>query len=106
MHPTCPTCEATCRKHGRTRTGEQRFRCGKCGATYQAEREQLFAGFRVPEETALTALTLLCEGSSVRATCRITGLHKKTVLGLLVYAGERVDRFHGRDHQGRAGYRY
>jgi transposase-like protein/IS1 family transposase len=93
MNPTCPTCETTCRKHGKTRDGLQRFRCGKCGVTYQGQREQLFAGFRIPEETALMALTMLCEGSSVRATCRITGLHKKTVLGLLVYAGERVERF-------------
>lgn len=94
MHPTCPTCETTCRKHGKTRDGLQRYRCGKCGATYQAERErQLFDGFRVSEDTALMALRMLCEGSSVRATCRITGLHKRTVLNLLVYAGERVERF-------------
>jgi len=93
MNPTCPTCETTCRKHGRTRTGEQRFRCGTCGATYQEQRERLFGDFRVPEDKALMALTMLCEGSSVRATCRITGLHKATVLKLLVYAGERVERF-------------
>ena len=93
MNPTCQTCETTCRKHGRTRTGEQRLRCGSCGATYQEQRERLFGDFRVPEDKALMALTMLCEGSSVRATCRITGLHKATVLKLLVYAGERVERF-------------
>ena len=33
------------------------------------------------------------QGSSVRAACRITGLHKTTALNLLVLDGERVERY-------------
>lgn len=36
----------------------------------------------------------LVEGMSVRATCRITGAAKGTVLGLLVDLGEACERFH------------
>lgn len=38
-------------------------------------------------------LTLLCEGMSVRATCRVTGAEKKTVLRLLVAAGRATLRY-------------
>jgi len=47
----------------------------------------------VPEDKALIALHMLCEGSSVRAVARVTGLHKNTVLKLLVAAGEACERF-------------
>jgi IS1 family transposase len=49
----------------------------------------------VDEDKAVLALTMLCEGSSVGAVARVTGLHKGTLLKLLVFAGERVERFMG-----------
>lgn len=61
--------------------------------TCSEERESLFADMRVPEDKALIALHMLCEGSSVRAVSRVTGLHKGTVLKLLVAAGEACERF-------------
>ena len=89
----CPTCQTTCRKHGKTRTGEQRFKCGTCKKTYSEPRSRLFGDMRISEDTALTALHMLVEGSSVRSVSRITGLHKTTLLKLLVYAGERCEKF-------------
>lgn len=88
----CQDCKRKCRKHGINRNGTQRFRCSACKKTYSEERESLFGAMRVPEEKALMALHLLCEGSSVRAVSRVTGLHKGTVLKLLVEAGERCER--------------
>lgn len=41
-------------------------------------------------------LQLLCEGMSVRATCRVTGAEKKTVLRLLVAAGRATLRYQDR----------
>lgn len=38
-------------------------------------------------------LQLLCEGMSIRATCRVTGAEKKTVLRLLVAAGRATLRY-------------
>lgn len=88
----CQDCQRKCRKHGANRNGTLRFRCPSCKKTYTEERESLFRAMRVPEDKALLALNLLCEGSSVRAVSRVTGLHKGTVLKLLVEAGERCER--------------
>jgi IS1 family transposase len=43
----------------------------------------------VPEDKALLAIQLLIEGTSVRSAERVTGLHRDTILRLLVLAGER-----------------
>lgn len=41
-------------------------------------------------------LSLLCEGSSIRATERLTGVHRDTVMRLGVRVGEACDRVHDR----------
>lgn len=43
----------------------------------------------VPEGKALLAIQLLIEGTSIRSIERITGLHRDTIMRLLVIAGER-----------------
>lgn len=43
----------------------------------------------VPEDKALLAIQLLIEGTSIRSTERVTGLHRDTIIRLLVLAGER-----------------
>jgi IS1 family transposase len=43
----------------------------------------------VPEDKALLAIQLLLEGTSIRSTERITGLHRDTIIRLLIVAGER-----------------
>lgn len=91
MH--CQPCDRPCRKHGFNRNQTRRHRCAECGKTYSEERPSLFGTMRVDEDKALMALHLLCEGSSVRSTSRVTGLHKDTILSLLVTAGEACERF-------------
>ena len=46
----------------------------------------------LPFDKALLVLQLLVEGVSIRSTERITGVEKKTILSLLVLAGERCER--------------
>jgi IS1 family transposase len=43
-------------------------------------------------DKALLCLKLLVEGNSIRSTERITGVDKKTIISLLVLAGERCER--------------
>ena len=43
----------------------------------------------VPEEKAVLAIQLLIEGTSIRSAERITGIHRDTIIRLLVLAGER-----------------
>lgn len=67
----------------------QRFRCSQCGRTFTEEHARLFAPMTVPEDKALLAIQLLIEGTSIRSAERITGLHRDTIIRLLVLAGER-----------------
>jgi len=85
----CPTCNRECRKYGKHRNGLRRFRCAQCGRTYTEDHVRLFAPMTVPEDKALLAIQLLIEGTSIRSTERVAGLHRDTILRLLVLAGER-----------------
>ncbi len=49
----------------------------------------MFGAMIVPEDKALLAIQLLIEGTSIRSAERITGLHRDTIIRLLVLAGER-----------------
>ena len=47
---------------------------------------------RLPLDRAVSILQLLLEGMSVRSVERVTGVHRDTILRLLVLAGERCER--------------
>jgi len=53
----------------------------------------------VPMDKAFLALQLLIEGTSVRGTEKITGLHRDTILRVLVAAGEKCEKLMGRDQR-------
>jgi IS1 family transposase len=48
---------------------------------------------RLPLDKALLCLQLLTEGNSIRATVRISGVAKDTIIALLVCVGEKCDAF-------------
>src|ERR1039458_1207349 len=85
----CKECSIGCQRFGKHRNGLQRFRCPQCRKTYTEDHARLFAPMTVPEDKALLAIQLLIEGTSVRSAERITGLHRDTIIRLLVLAGER-----------------
>jgi transposase-like protein len=89
---TCHNCQIVTVKIGKDRKGNQRFRCNSCRKTFQELRERPLENMRLPMEKALLVLHLLVEGNSVRSTERITGVEKKTILSLLVLAGEKCER--------------
>jgi hypothetical protein len=47
---------------------------------------------RLPLDKAVNVLQLLLEGMSVRSVERVTGIHRDTILRLLVFAGEKCRR--------------
>jgi len=89
---TCHNCKSNCKKFGKDRKGNQRYRCLECKRTMQEERERPLDTMRLPMDKALLCLKLLVEGNSIRSTERITGVEKKTILSLLVLAGEKCER--------------
>lgn len=92
-NPSCPDCQATMRSHGKRADGRRRFKCFTCRKVHTEGRQHLFGRMRIDEERALTALNMLVEGSSVRATERCTGIHRDTLLRLLRFAGDACERF-------------
>jgi transposase-like protein/IS1 family transposase len=90
----CHNCRAECRKFGKRQT-RQRYQCSQCRKVFTDARDNTLDGMYLPVEKAEQILKLLLEGNSVSSTVRLTGIHQKTVLKLLVLAGEKCERLMG-----------
>lgn len=84
---------ASHQKYGKTRKGEQRYRCNLCGHVWFDAQPNVLGDMRVPVETAKLVLNLLTQGNSIRATERITKVHRDTICKLLVFFGDACQRF-------------
>jgi transposase-like protein/IS1 family transposase len=89
---TCHNCQIQCKKFGKDRKGYQRYRCGQCSKTFTEPHNGHFFGMYTSSEKAVLILKMLVEGMSVRSIERLTGVHRDTILRLLVLAGERCER--------------
>lgn len=89
---TCHNCQSQCKRFGKHRNGLQRFRCNQCSKTYTEDHQRPLDEMRLPLDKAENLLRLLLEGMSVRSVERVTGVHRDTILRLLVLAGERCQR--------------
>jgi transposase-like protein/IS1 family transposase len=87
----CPKCGESAQRFGKTRSGQQRYRCLECCQTFSEPKA--LAGISTDPKKATFALQLLLEGTSVRATSRLTGLAKGTILRLMVQAGRQCFQF-------------
>jgi transposase-like protein/IS1 family transposase len=83
-------CEHAWKKNGFDKNGNPRKRCKLCGTSYVDRKFTALGEMRIDLDKAAQAIGLLCEGMSVRAVCRLTGLNKQTVLRLVVRAGRGV----------------
>ena len=92
----CPTCKNDGQRFGTNRNGSQRYRCVECWRTFSAPKTDRVVGSTIPLATIEKVLQLLIEGCSVRSTERISGLHRDTILKLLVTAGEKCEKLMGR----------
>jgi len=89
---TCHNCRIECAKAGKRPDGLQRYRCAQCGKTFSDRKDFGVIGHKQADEaSSLLALQLLCEGNSIRSASRITGLHRDTIMRLVVMAGERCE---------------
>ncbi len=84
---------AESKKFGKDRYGNPRHRCLLCGKTWTDRAPKLLGEMRVPTDKAVFALKLLLEGVSIRATSRLTGLCKDTIIDLVVLVGTRARQF-------------
>lgn len=88
---TCHNCQIRAVKIGKDRKGNQRYRCQNCRKSFQELKDKMLGNMYLPEAKALMCLQLLVEGNSVRSIERITGVHRDTVLSLLLVAGEKCE---------------
>ena len=89
----CHECSIECKKHGKDRQGQQRYRCKACGKTFLEDTPKPLGSMRIELEHAVFALKLLLEGMSIRATERMTGLHRDTLCDLVVTVGRNCKSF-------------
>lgn len=85
----CLDCDGLTKKHGKDRKGNQRFRCLACQKTFVEPKDKPLGSMILAEEKVLLCLNLLVEGSSIRSTERITGVHRDTIISLLKIVGEK-----------------
>jgi len=86
---TCHNCQSTCNRFGKHRNGLQRYRCSQCRKTFTEDHTRPLAEMRLPMDKAESILKLLVEGMSLRSIERVTGVHRDTIMRLLLLAGER-----------------
>jgi len=70
----------------------QRYRCKGCGTTFGAPPRNPLGRHILDFEKAVQVVSLLMEGMSIRSVSRVTGVHKCTIMSLLVTVGERWQR--------------
>jgi IS1 family transposase/transposase-like protein len=93
---TCRKCNHdTVKKFGRTRNNAQRYRCLSCKITFSEAQPKIGNHYKDPE-TVSKVLALMLEGMSVNSISRITGLHKNTILSLMITAAESCERIFNR----------
>jgi transposase-like protein/IS1 family transposase len=87
---TCHNCQMICRKFGKHRNGLQRYRCQQCRKTFTEDHHTPLDTMRLPMDKAVAILRLMVEGMSIRSIERITGVHRDTILRLLLLASEKI----------------
>jgi len=90
---TCPTCNKSAKRFGKDRKGNQRYRCLSCSKTFQEPRVKILDKMTLADDKALSVLSHLIEGCSIRTTERLTGVHRDTIMRLLLMAGTKCEVF-------------
>jgi IS1 family transposase/transposase-like protein len=89
--PVCRSCGGRTIRWGRDRAGHPRHRCKACGATVAVVPPRPLGRMRLDPARATLCLSMLTEGSSIRSTERVTGVHRDTITRLLVVAGRKAE---------------
>jgi len=89
--PACRSCGGRTIGWGKDRDGNARRKCKACGSSFGLIPARPLGSMRLDMDKAVLCLSLLTEGSSVRSTERISGVHRDTICRLLRKAGEKCE---------------
>lgn len=92
----CRTCGGRTIGWGKDREGNARRKCKACGATFGIIPARPLGGMRLDLGKATLCVHLLTEGSSIRSTERVTGVHRDTICRLLRVVGAKCEDLLGR----------
>jgi len=98
--PVCRSCGGRTIGWGKDQDGNARRRCKACKATYGIIPARPLGAMRLDMDKAVLCLSLLTEGSSIRSTERVSGVHRDTICRLLRKAGEKCEALLNRLVQG------
>jgi transposase-like protein/IS1 family transposase len=88
----CTHCKSeSTAKSGKDRKGLQRYSCKQCRTTFT--EPHAFAGKKTSVDDGVRVLGMLLEGMSIRSCVRLTGISKRSILAIMVQAGENCRRF-------------
>lgn len=88
----CPTCKVDARKFGKDRKGNQRYQCPTCKKTVTDVPASPLGTMRIPMEDAVKCLSMILEGVSLRASARLSGTNRQTILTLMIQVGRNCER--------------
>jgi transposase-like protein/IS1 family transposase len=89
--PVCRTCGGPTIGWGRDKDGNPRRKCNACKKTFGIIPERPLGAMRLDMDRAELCLKLLTEGSSIRTTERVSGVHRDTICSLLRKAGAKCE---------------
>ena len=92
----CRTCGGPSIKWGRDAHGNPRRFCKACRKSFGIIPVRPLGKMRLSLEKATLCVSLLSEGSSIRSTERITGVHRDTICNLLLLVGAKCNDLLGR----------
>jgi transposase-like protein len=94
MKIQCPFCKSEAYKtHQKNGHGcNTIYRCMDCGRFFSERRFTGYSGLKLAPEKIIQIVNCLVEGLSLRATSRLVGVEKKTVVRVMLHAAELCQR--------------
>ncbi|HEX3530566.1 MAG TPA: hypothetical protein VH988_26185 [Thermoanaerobaculia bacterium] len=94
--PACRTCGGPSIGWGKDAHGNPRRFCKACKKSFGIIPPRPLGKMRLDMEKAALCISLLSEGSSIRSTERVTGVHRDTICSLLLVVGDKCAALLGR----------
>jgi transposase-like protein len=100
QNPECPAYRrrdagnlSVCARYGKTASIRLLY-CKVCKARFSERKGTALFGCQLPEDKALAVLHHLAEGTGIRSTERLVGVHRDTIVRLARAAGQHAHDAH------------
>ena len=79
------------KKNGKTKKGNQRYKCKTCGQTFTETKGTVFYRRRTPESEIIETLAFVGEGVRISSLSRVKGHKEDTILDWIRYAARHAE---------------